>query len=80
MKTDANGERMNPDREIIDRMIGWRKVNRPTDTSDLKTNLNPEALHKALRMPFPANAKAWPDSVLYRGYRVLAKVKQKESA
>lgn len=69
----------NPDQAIIDKMIGWRKLNRPHDQSDLRTSLDPKALHKALGCPLPRDGK-YPESVLYRGYRVLAKVKQKEPA
>lgn len=73
------GEEKNPDQAIIDKMIDWRKLNRPHDQSELKTSLSPESLHRALDHPRPRDGK-YPESVLYRGYRVLAKVKLKEPA
>ena len=65
--------RVDPDKELIDRMIDWRRVNRPADESPIKTTLNPEALHKALGLPDPLYGAKYPDSVSYRGYLVHAK-------
>jgi len=76
MKLEANGDRINPEQELIDRMIDWRKLNRPEDVSDIKTNLNAKALHQALGRPCAADG-SYPESVLYRGYRILAKARQK---
>jgi hypothetical protein len=30
------------DQELIDRIIDWRRTNRPRDQSDIKTNLAPD--------------------------------------
>jgi hypothetical protein len=64
----------NRDQELIDRMIDWRRINRPRDQSDIKTNLAPDVIHRALGLPRPMEGAKYPDSVLYRGYRILGKV------
>jgi hypothetical protein len=62
----------NPDKALIDRMVDWRKANRPHDTSEIRVNLAPEALIQILRMPSPQGGQPWPQSCLYRGYRIVA--------
>ena len=49
---------VNPDKELIDRMIAWRQANRPKDQSPIKTSLDPQALHKVLGLPPPCRAEA----------------------
>jgi hypothetical protein len=69
---DANRlPRIDKDQELIDRMIDWRRINRPQDESEIKTSLSPKELHKALGFPEPRDGN-YPLSVLYRGFRVSA--------
>jgi hypothetical protein len=57
---------------IIDRMIDYRKSQRPYDQTPIKTKLSCEDLHRALNLPRPQPGREWPVSVLYRGYRIEA--------
>jgi hypothetical protein len=77
----SNNPRENPDKAIIDKIVDWRKANRPTDTTDIKVNLAPEALNQILKMPLPRSGQAFPASCLYRGYRIVAtKTREKAGA
>lgn len=67
---------MATDRQMIDRMIDWKKTNRPSDVSAIKVNITPEALHIALGRP-PHTGGQCPSSVLYRGYRIECSGKPK---
>jgi hypothetical protein len=63
--------RIDPDRELIEQMIAWRRLNRPADDSPIRTSLDAKALHKALGVPLPINAEA-PRMVLHLGYEIAA--------
>ena len=62
------------DRFILDKAVDWRKVNRPYDQTPIKTNLDPKQLNDCLRLPKPAFGQKYPETVLYRGFRLAAKV------
>lgn len=61
----------------VDRMIDYRKVNRPNDTSSIRVGVSAMDLHKALRpetvrIDHGTDPKTLPVSLLYRGYRVVS--------
>ena len=63
--------RIHPDRELIERMIAWRRLNRPADDAPIRTALSPEALHKALGLNRPQQGD-YPRVVLYQNYEIEA--------
>ena len=68
------------DRELVkrdvDRMIDYRKSQRPHDMSDIRVNVERLTMHKGLLpgMNYPGHleSKDLPVSLLYRGYRVVS--------
>lgn len=59
-------------REQIDRAVDWRKANLPNDTRPIRIHVSPERLHKALGVPAPRGGQPYPQSVLWRGFRIEA--------
>jgi hypothetical protein len=77
MKDFQQAPRQDPDKVLIDRYIDWRCANKPQDTSPIKTNLSAETLYYALGIPAPQDdEEEYADSVFYRGFQVLAKIKK----
>lgn len=71
----------NPDKAIIDKIVDWRRANRPADQSDIRVNLSPESLNQILKMPLPQAGRPFPASCLYRGFRIVAtKTREKDGA
>lgn len=62
-------------KQAIDRMIDWRKANRPDDKKPIEVLIEPKDLHVALGLFFPANLQPeqFPAHCLYRGYRIVSK-------
>lgn len=59
-------------REQIDRAVDWRKANLPEARGDIRIHVTPEDMHRALGLPRPLGKFPYPQSVLYRGYRIRA--------
>jgi hypothetical protein len=68
------------DRRTIDRDVDIRKSRRPYDQTPIKTRLSPEELNRALGLPRPEPGQSYPTSVLYRGYRIVASMRESVSA
>jgi hypothetical protein len=75
---DANkAPRQDPDKVLIDRMIDWRCLNQPQNKAPIKTNLDPKSLSQALGFTaFLTDDGEYPDSLIYRGFQVLTKLKR----
>jgi hypothetical protein len=60
----------------VDLMIDWRKVNRPSDDSDIRVNVERVDMHKGLHpeLNYDRHVKSedLPISCFYRGYRVVS--------
>jgi hypothetical protein len=63
----------------IDRMIDYRRDQRPNDNSALRVSADAKEIHKALNLPDPDGIEArhakdtdYPVSVLYRGCRLTS--------
>lgn len=61
----------------VDRMIDFRKLNRPSDQTDVRVNASCLHIHQALRpetvkIANGADHSKLPFSLLYRGYRVVS--------
>lgn len=59
-------------RQQIDKVVDWRRTNRPNDESEIRISVSPSELHRALTLPRPPRGSDYPKSILYRGFRVRA--------
>jgi hypothetical protein len=60
-------------RQVIDRMVDFRKRFACHDQTPIRVNLTPKELHQALDLAAPAKLAEYPTSVLHRGYRIESK-------